>query len=209
VLGCDANTVTVVFQSDIVPTKTVRLPIPWPDETSITGKVRVRWTVAGLPPVDPNHPSDYTSGCLEDTFYPHARRLAYFKPNTKLRKVLDTESAKDEIAELLRQGWKRPSLPQTESGNNYRTESDRRAINCQWEPLVRRDVSKNASSIFQPFLTLHAIGRNRVPARFDYAVVITVSVPKYHGDLYTDIRTKYPALAPIRVRTEAEIRVQI
>lgn len=209
VLGCDANAVTVVFQSDIVPTKTVRLPIPWADAMSSAGKVRVRWTVAGLSPVDPNHPSDYTSGCLEDTFYPHGRRFAYFKPKTNLRKVLDAESDKTEIAKLLGQGWKQPALPQTESGNNYRTESDRRAIDCQWEPLVRREVSKNASSMFQPFLTLHAIGRNSVPARFDYAVVITVSVPKYQGDLYTDIRTKYPALAPIRIRTEAELRVQI
>lgn len=207
VLGCDGQSVTVVFQSDIVPAYSVRLPIPLPDTLGTQGKVHVRWTVAGLPPIDPNHPADYTSACVEDTFYPNDRRYVYTHKKSKKTRVLDREHDKAEVAKLVAQGWKPSALPQTESGNTYRYESDRRAIDCQWEPLVRREVTKLASGMCRPFLTLHAIGRNRAPQRFDYAVVVTVTAPKYQGDLYTDIRTKYPALAPIRVRTEAEIRV--
>ena len=208
-LTCDAESVTVVFQGEIVPKRSVRLPIPWPDIQSATGKVQVRWTVAGLPPVDPSHPSDYTSGCLEDTFYPNERRYVFTDQTNKNRKkTLDIDSDRAEVARLISQGWKKSALPDSDSGNKYKNEADRRAIDCKWEPVVRRELSKMASGLWKPFLTLQCIGRNTVPDRLDYAVVVTVSAKNYHGDLYTDIRTKFPALAPIRVRTEAEIRVQ-
>jgi hypothetical protein len=209
-LTCDAKSVTVVFQGEIVPNSCVRLPIPWPDLQPSVGRVQVQWTVAGLPPVDPRHPSDYTSGCLEDTFYPNERRYVFTnQTNKKQKKTLDIESDQVEATRLIAQGWKKSALPDSDSGNKYKNEVDRRAIDCKWEPVVRREIGKMASGLWKPFLTLQCIGRNIVPDRFDYAVVVTVSVRNYHGDLYTDIRTKFPALAPIRVRTEAEIRVQI
>ncbi len=210
VLTCDEDSVTVVFQSSIMPKHIVRLPIPLPDAVSASGKVSFCWTVAGLPPVDSNHPSDYTSGCLEDTFYPHARRFGFTDPaNPRNKKVLDTDNDKTEIAAVLSKGWKKGAFPVTDSGNSYKDERTRRALDCKWEPVVRRDLNKMASGILRPFLTLQAIGRNDFPDRFDYAVIVTVRAPKYNGDLYTDVRSQFPALAPIRVRTEAEIRVQI
>jgi hypothetical protein len=210
VLSCDENSVTVVFQSSIVPTRIVRLPIPLPDAAAASGKLFFRWTVAGLPPVDSNHPSDYTSGCLEDTFYPHARRFAFTEgANSRKRKVLDIGTEKSEVATLIAKRWKQSLFPATDSGNSYKDERTRRAIDCKWEPVVRRDLAKMGSSIWRPFLTLQAIGRNGFPDQFGYVVVVTVCAPHYPNDLYTDVRTQFPALVPIRVRTEAEIRVQI
>jgi len=58
-------------------------------------------------------------------------------------------------------------------------------------------------------MTIHAIGRNGAVERFDYMVVVTMRASSYVGDLYSDIRSRFPALSPIRMRTEAEIRVQI
>lgn len=208
-LTCDDDAVTLIFQGEILPKTIIRLPIPWPKATAATGKVQFRWTVAGLPPVDPNHPSDYTCGCLEDTFYPNERRWRFTDPTKKKHKVLDIEMDKATVAAHRAQGWTQSALPVTQSGNSYMNEADRRAIDCKWEPLVSRAVNKESPSIWQPFLTLQAIGRNTVPARFDYAVVLSIRAPKYNGDLYTDIRTSYPALVPIRVRTDAEIRVRI
>jgi hypothetical protein len=210
-LFCDEKTVTVVFQGDILPTRIVRLPIPWPQRVKIPGKVQVTWTVASLAPVDPTHPSDYTSCCLEETFYPHGKRFT-FSPaagKTGKKKNLHVDDNKPEIQALLKKGWKQSSFPLTESGNEYKDEIDRRALDCKWEPLVRRTKSKMASSIYDPFMTLHAIGRNGASARFDYVVVVTLRAESFTGDLYAEIRHRYPALAPIRVRTEAEIRVQI
>lgn len=211
ILHCDDQTVTVVFQGDILPTKTIRLPIPWPARTDIAGKVRVTWTVAGLPPTNPSHPGDYTSCCLEETFYPHSRKFKFAPPTGTTGKPqtlhLDDDSAS--IAKLLKAGWSQPAFPLSESGNQYKTESEKRAIDCKWEPIVRRTCSKFAKGVCDPFMTIHAIGRNGASDRFDYVVVVTLSASSYDGDLYTDIRTRYPALVPIRVRTEAEIRVPI
>jgi hypothetical protein len=210
ILTCDDNSVTVIFQSDILPKSIVRLPIPWPEAAKASGKVIFRWTVAGLPPVDPNHPSDYTCGCLEDTFYPHDSRYDFTHPTDKeKKKTLDILKHASEVTSMLNLGWKQSAFPKTDSGNQYRSEAERRSLDCKWEPLVRRERTKRVTSIRRPFITLHAIGRNNVPDRFEYAVIVTVSALNYVGDLYTDIRNQFSALAPIRVRTEAEIRVQI
>ncbi len=211
ILHCDEQSVTVVFQGSILPTKIIRLPIPWPEKEDKSGSVQVTWTVAGLPPTSPIHPGDYTSCCLEDTFYPHSRRYRFTPPKgVKARERslhLDEDAAT--VSQLLGQEWKQASYPLTESGNQYRTESEKRAIDCKWEPIVRRTCSKYARSLHEPFMTIHAIGRNGATERFDYAVVVTLRAKSYAGDLYSDIRTIYSALSPIRVRTEAEIRVQI
>lgn len=210
-LLCDGGSVTVVFQGDILPAKIVKLPIPLPSDLDIPGKIQIAWTVAGLPPVNPIHPGDYTCCCLEDTFYPHSSVFNYSPPKELKGKPqkLHVEGDKKAIAKLLSQGWTQSLFPVSESGNTYRSEAERRALDCKWEPIVRRSKSKFAVGIHEPSLTLHAIGRHGVNDRFDYVAVITVRAPSYKGDLYTAIRTHYPALAPIRVRTEAEIRVQI
>lgn len=211
ILHCDEQSVTVVFQGSILPTKIIRLPIPWPVKDDIPGTVQITWTVAGLPPTSPIHPGDYTSCCLEETFYPHSRKFTFTPPKGSMGKErnLHLDEDKSTVAQLLKQNWKQSAYPLTASGNRYKTESERRAIDCKWEPIVRRTCSKQAGSLHEPFMTIHAIGRNGATERFDYAVVVTLRAKRYVGDLYNDIRTIYSALSPIRLRTEAEIRVQI
>jgi hypothetical protein len=210
VIACEERSVTVVFRGDILPTRMVRLPVPWPGNTMIPGDVYISWTIAALSPIDPSHPGDYTSVCLEETFFPNAF-VYQFKPpkgeksSSVRRHLLNDPSA---IQDLLDRGWTRSSFPVTKSGNAYRDENARR-LDCKWEPLVRRVVSKEGHSVQDPFLTLHAIGRNNARDRFEYVAVVTVRAPKFDGDLYDLVRSRYPALVPIRLRTEAEIRVRI
>jgi len=210
-LLCAEKAVTVVFQGDILPTNIVRLPLPWPVGVVIPGTVQMTWTVAALAPVDQTSASDYTSCCLEDTFYPNSQKFT-FSPEQGMSgsaKNLHIVTDKAKIASLIASGWKKSAYPASESGNRYQHEQARRKLDCQWEPIVRRSASKQAKSLDQPFFTLHAIGRNGVVERFDYVVVVTIQAKKFNGDLYGEIRKRYPALAPIRVRTEAEIRIQI
>jgi len=211
ILYCPDPAVTVAFLGDILPTKMVRLPIPLPPHLYLPGMVKVTWTVAALTPIDGNHPSDYTCCCIEDTFYPHATKHKFTKlERGKSRsKTIDVEADASTAAQLLSDGWKRSSFPATVSGNDYRDEHDRRLLDCKWEPLVRRSRRMKGVNLREPFLVLHAISRNRVSERFEYAALVTVEAPKFDGDLYTEIRQRFPALAPIRLRTEAEIRVQI
>ncbi len=211
ILFCDERSITVVFQGGILPEKIVSLPIPWPTGKVIPGKVQVTWTIAALPPVDLNHPSDYTTCCLEETLYPHSRRYT-FTPDRAAGgkpKQFHLDNDATAIKRLIAQNWKQSSFPVSESGNKYKDEETLRALDCKWEPVVRRTVSKFAKNFFDPFMTVHAIGRHGATDRFDYAVIVTLRADQFDGDLYAEIRNKYPALAPIRLRTEAEIRVQI
>jgi len=93
-------------------------------------------------------------------------------------------------------------------------QSKNRARRCVFKPTIDHPpgatfLDRRSQGVVEPFLTLQAIGRNGARDPFDYVVVVTVRAEKYEGDIYTAIRNEYPALAPIRLRTEAETRVQI
>ncbi len=211
ILRCRANEVTIIFQGDLLPTKQVRLPVMLPKGISVTGNVEIRWTIAGLPPVCPNHPSDYTACCIEDTFYPNSEvysftRLGKSGSEKSVRLHLQHEAS--EVKRLLSEGWRKATMPVSASGNNYPSEVERRA-DYKWEPIVRRTKTKRANSLLDPFLVLHAIPRTSSPARLDYAAIVTISAPKSAVDLYDAVLRRYTALQPIRMRTQAEIRVQI
>ena len=210
-IRCNAREVTVVFQGDISATGHVRLPIMLPLGLVVSGNVRISWTVGVLPPVKANHPSDYTSMCVEDTFYPNAQVFNFKNPDAKGKPVFKSLHLKDdaaEIASLSAKGWKRSHFPATASGNIYSTEQEKR-LDYKWEPVVRRSVNKRAGSFHEPFLVLHAIPRHGVGGRVNYAAVVTISAPAFDDDLYAAVLRARPALQPIRLRTESEIRIQI
>jgi hypothetical protein len=210
-LLCNEKTVTVIFQGDIAAKKMVKLPIMLPPNVVTSGKVAVKWTVAALPPVAPNHPSDYTAMCIEDTFYPNNQVFTYTPKRDavggKPRRLHNTDDAA-EIRRLRADGWKKSALPVSESGNQYPSESERR-VQYKWEAIVRRSKSKLATSLHEPFLVLHAIPRHGATSRLDYAAIVTISAPKFTGDLYDVVIRRFTALQPVRLRTEAELRVQI
>lgn len=212
VLRCGEKEVTIIFQGELLAKRQVKLPILLPADVVATGKVDVTWTVAGLPPVSPNHPADYTTLCIQDTFYPNSQVFSFVKKDPlgkqKTRKLHLKEHA-DEIKRLQADGWRKPSFPASESGNAYPTEHESRVLDYKWEPIVRRSVGKKATSFHEPFLVLHAIPRHGATGRLDYAAVVTISAPKFGGDLYDAVLRRFTALQPIRLRTQAELRVQI
>ena len=209
---CDDREVTVVFQGDLLASQSVKLPMMLPVGTVKSGRVQITWTVGALPPVSPNHPSDYTTMCIEDTFYPHAQVFPFTNPDPKGKpKVKHLHLIDDAalVAELKRKGWKQSLLPVSESGNIYATEHEKRALDYKWEPVVRRVAGKMATSLHEPFLVLHAIPRHNAAGRVSYAATVTISAPKFEGDLYNAVLRSRPALQPIRLRSEAEIRIKI
>jgi hypothetical protein len=210
-LGNEKGEVSIVFQGEIGARKSVKLPIMLPPNLLTAGKVTVKWTVAALAPVSPNHPSDYTAMCIEDTFYPNSHVFTYSPKKGALGEKpcrLHSKNDSSEARRLLNLGWKKSTMPISESGNQYPSESERR-LRYKWEATVRRVKSKLAISLHDPFLVLHAIPRHGASARLEYAAVVTLSAPNYSGDLYGAVIRRYPALQPVRVRTEAEVRVQI
>ena len=80
-----------------------------------------------------NHPGDYTCCCIEDTFYPNSQLFTLTPPaGSKAKKlVLHLENDKKEIAKLLSHGWHKSDFPQSESGNRYKDETERRLLDCK------------------------------------------------------------------------------
>jgi hypothetical protein len=212
IFRCQDQEVTILFQGDILPRKMVRLPILLPLGLNLQGNVNITWTIAVLPLVSPNHPSDYTLGCIEDTFYPNTQVFNFTTTdnNGKIKsKRLHLNDDADKVLELRSLGWNKSSFPATQSGNRYPTEQERRSLDYKWETIVRHNISKRAASLHDPFLILHAIPRNEASARMDYAAIVTISAPKYSGDLYNDVLRRFTALQPIRIRSQEELRVRI
>lgn len=210
-LQCDEKTVTIVFQGDLPARKSVKLPILLPPNLVMTGTVTVRWTVAALPPVAPNHPFDYTAMCIEDTFYPNNHVFTYSPRDimsTEKPCKLHTHNDAVDIKKLLARGWKKSALPVSDSGNKYQTEGERRS-KYKWETIVRRETSKRATSLDEPFLVLHTIPRHGVSSRLDYVAIVTIAAPKFSGDLYDAVVKRFTALQQVRVRTQTELRVRI
>lgn len=163
-LRCKDNEVTIIFQGGILPKKMVRLPIMIPSGLTLQGNVAITWTIAALPSVSPNHPSDYTSCCIDDTFYPNSLVFNFTKSDKIAKenpKKLHLNNDAAEISDLQSSGWKQSKFPATESGNRYPTEQESRALDYKWETIVRHHVSKRPASLHDPFLVLHAIPRNR------------------------------------------------
>jgi Subtilase family len=213
VLRAPLNAATIAYQGQLSPKSFYKLVIPLPEKIVLPGNVEIIWTIAALCPTERAHPGDYTACCIEDTFYPnsHAFNFAYEpqKPGEKKRsKHLHLRHDKAEIS-ALGAGWSKPQFPASKSGNRYPTEHDKRSMEYKWDTIVRHRVSMRGDSIEAPFIVLHALSRHGHVNRFDYAATVTICAPKFQGDLFSEIVTRYPVLQPIRVRTEAEIRVKI
>jgi hypothetical protein len=212
ILACDSKKVTVVFQGSITPTQFIKLPLLLPAGVVTAGTVDIAWTIACLPNVNPSHPSDYTSCCIEDTFYPHSNVFVFSKraPSGKMQfQRVDENSDAATATSLLASGWKKSALPAPFSGNLYPTEHLSRELEYKWEPIVHKGARKRASSLSDPFLVLHAIARNGETAAFDYSAIVTLDVPKFSGDLYDIIRRRFTTLQPVRLRDASEIRIPI
>lgn len=209
VLQCDAKEVTIIFQGAIPAAKMVRLPVMLPPGLVTEGTVRVKWTVAALPPVAPNHPFDYTTMCIEDTFYPDSEVFNY-SSSSRADKPCRLHNRRDaaEIKRLLGLKWSKSALPVSGSGNQYKTESEQRS-NYKWESIVRHEKSKRAVNVHEPMLVLHAIPRHNTLGSLDYVAIVTVEATKFSGDLYSEVIRQFPALQPVRLRTEAELRIRI
>jgi hypothetical protein len=175
---CDDDTVRVVYQGEIAPSRYVRARIPMPP-AAIPGKVMITATLCYPTGVDPHHPGNYTRAGLEPTFRPHDQKRKDTKqihPNSKSF-FGKTQNGLIED-ELRRNAWK-------------------------WENCLHTRVTFMGASLRNPVLDIHynarQAGRDFAPQeRLPYALVISVHA-KHLGDLYdTIIRTYAGTLEALR-----------
>lgn len=177
---CDDDTVRVVYQGTIAPTRYIRAPIPVPSGT-IPGKVTITATLCYPTGVDPHHPGNYTRAGLEPTFRPHDQ-----KRNDPDQVHADSKSffgkAQSGLLEeeLRRDAWK-------------------------WENCLHTQVSFLGKSLRNPVLDIHYNarmgGRDHAPEeKLPYALVVSVHA-RHLGDLYDNVVRKYAkhleALRPV------------
>lgn len=177
---CNDDTVRVVYQGAIAPTRYIRAPIPVPSGT-IPGKVTITATLCHPTGVDPHHPGNYTRAGLEPTFRPHDQKRKDLKQVHADSKSFFGKTQKGLLEdELRRDAWK-------------------------WENALHAQVSFLGKTLRNPVFDVHynarLAGRNFAPdAELPYALVVSVHT-RHLGDLYDRIVRKYAqqleALRPV------------
>ncbi|MDF0523308.1 S8 family peptidase [Bradyrhizobium yuanmingense] len=177
---CDDDTVRVVYQGTIKPTRYIRAAIPVPSGL-IPGKVTITATLCYPTGVDPHHPGNYTRAGLEPTFRPHSQKR-------KDKKQVHADS--------------KSFFGKTQSGL---IEDELRRDNWKWENCLHTSVTFMGKSLHNPMLDIHynarQDGKDFSPKdELPYALVISVHA-KNLGDLYDRIVRKYArqleALRPV------------
>lgn len=202
ILNCTDKHVTVVYSSSILPQNYAKLPIPFPLNAQDAGMIDVSYTLAVLSKANPLHVEDYTESAIEDTFYPHDQRFRLTRGQSQVTKNIVEDA--EEVQQFLDQGYQLSTLPVSKSTNYYHTEQARRG-ELKWDTVVHRWIRMRSSSLRNPFLVLHGMGRNSGTDRMDYALIVTFSAPRYQGSLYEDILAEYRALQLIQLRAVNEI----
>ena len=202
VLECEDNCVTVMYSGTILPKQYVSLPIFMPRINEMRGKVNVMWTVAAVVPPYANDPDAYTNNCLEDQFIPHSMKYNYTKKGFKSVTCNLLDPVQIPIVKgLIDGGYKQSATPITHVAKTTWDEEDLRAIDLKWDTVIRKSVNMLSGSLFNPSLTLHAMGRNGFEDKpIRYNVAVTINAPKYQGSLYDAILQTYQNLTPIEVR---------
>lgn len=207
VLHCTDNHVTIMYSGTITPTQSVRLPIFAPRISEMNGLVKIDWTVATVVAPYANDSDAYTNNCLEDTFYPHAMTYNFSKKGLKTERI---NFLKDmgQVELLLNRGYKQSNLPVSHPAKTAWTEDELRTMELKWDTIIHRGVRMRSSSLLNPFLTLHAMGRNGFETNdIRYYVVITIDAPRYEGSLYDSVLQTFQNLTPIQIRDIHRIRV--
>lgn len=211
ILTCGDKKVTILYSGTIQPSHTVKLPVFAPKINSVKGTVKITWTITTI--VDPfaKDTDAYTNNCIVDVFVPHDMTFRFSKKKSRsytLNLLKDDDLAK--AKELMSIGYARSEFPVSHPAKKYWSESELRNSDFKWDTVIHRDLSMRGSSLLNPVLTLHAIGRNGFDiSKFKYFVAITIEAKKYNGNLYDSILQSYQNLTPVEIRNVNRVMVDI
>jgi len=210
ILNCSDNKVTILYEGEITSSATVKLPIFAPGISEIHGNADIKWTICTVVNPNINDPDAYTNNCIEDTFYPNDMRFP-FRKGTSEKKLNLLKDADIVVArELIKEGYIKSELPVSKPAKKHFAEADLRNSDFKWDTIIRKDVRMRCSSLLNPFISLHAIGRDEYEhEKIKYFVVITIDIPNFKGSLYDQILQTYDNLLPIQIQNVNRIMTQI
>ena len=112
--------------------------------------------------------------------------------------------------ELIKEGYIKSELPVSKPAKKHFAEADLRNSDFKWDTIIRKDVRMRCSSLLNPFISLHAIGRDEYEhEKIKYFVVITIDIPNFKGSLYDQILQTYDNLLPIQIQNVNRIMTKI
>jgi hypothetical protein len=206
-LDCSPNDITVVFRGVAHRGQVDRLVVTWPDGFWQRGRVRFRWTLAYASPTDPTEAAEYTKAGLDVLFRPNAY-IHTISADGRSRTV-DTRDV-DALQDALSEGATLSAHARTEAGRGG-PELQRRE-DGKWETIRRQSVGKLASSLYRPTLDVVYYAREGGVLITDapsiaYTVLVTIEAAD-GVRLYDEVRSEFPLLAPLRLRTTAPVRLR-
>lgn len=210
ILNCSDKKVTILYEGEITSSATVKLPIFAPEINELHGNADIKWTICTVVNPNINDPDAYTNNCIEDTFYPNDMVFPFRKDN-KVKNLNLLKAENIAIAnELIKQGYIKSDLPVSKPAKRQFAEADLRNGDFKWDTIIRKEVKMRCGSLLNPFISLHAIGRDEYEhERIKYYVVITIDVPRYNGSLYDQILQMYNNLTPIRIQNVNRIMTRV
>lgn len=210
ILNCSDNKVTILYEGEITSSATVKLPIFAPGISEIHGNADIKWTICTVVNPNINDPDAYTNNCIEDTFYPNDMRFPFRKGTTEKKLNLLKDADIVVARELIKEGYIKSELPVSKPAKKHFAEADLRNSDFKWDTIIRKDVRMRCSSLLNPFISLHAIGRDEYEhEKIKYFVVITIDIPNFKGSLYDQILQTYDNLLPIQIQNVNRIMTKI
>jgi hypothetical protein len=210
ILKCDDKRITILYEGELPAASTIKLPVYSPGVSQSSGKVKITWTITTIVNPDITDTDAYTNNCIEDTFYPHSTRFNFTKGKHTVKLNLSNPEESEKVKELLEQGYKMSSLPLSAAAKKDANEAALRNSDLKWDTVIRKEKSMFATSLLNPFLTLHAMGRNGFEHEtIKYFVAITVEALGYKGNLYDNVLQTYTNLVPIEIHNINRVMVPI
>jgi hypothetical protein len=211
-LDCATGTVTVVVKDTIERGMTRAYAMPYP-LGGISGRVKARWTVSFISPIDPQDAVEYTQAGLEVVMRPNATAYTMSLKNSG-QKAVDVDLRTDGtlIQNLANQGWELSLNPKTRSGKAVRSEHTLRDEG-KWETVMRHEDGANAATLHLPSIWLTYYERaegqlipKAIATELDFTLVMTIEA-KTAADLYEQVRSdaRFAVLTPLAIPIHARV----
>jgi hypothetical protein len=188
-VACPDGTARIVYQGELTPKQYLKALIPLPVE-DLEGYVEIKTTLCYATPIDAAHPGNYTRAGMDVVFFPHDERV---DPESKTPGKIKS----DPYFQL----------------KEFSTEQELRHDAHKWETTLHRAKRKLASSLSNPFFTIHYnprqnSGPTSAAEKVRYALVVSVTC-KNVKDLYDKIARRYQTqIQPLTPLVRIPIRTQ-
>jgi hypothetical protein len=209
ILECTDNKVTILYQGELMPGATAKLPIFAPRINEVKGNVAITWTITTIVSPDIKDIDAYTNNGIEDTFYPHSEKYTFRKGrNVKKLNLLEAGN-NSKMTEYMNLGYIKSTMPDSMPGKICKDECALRNSDLKWDTVIKKHRTLRGPSVYNPFITLHAMGRNGFEDKYiRYFMAVTIEAPKYNGSLYNEIVRAYPLLNGIKLNISLKLPIK-